>query len=214
MPMTQSGCTEALRGEILAEARRECEAIERRARDQAEALLAKAAREADTLHQERIARARAEAERRRESILATIPAEVGRMRAAHVEALLESIRAEVRRRLSAGQGFDSRRTATCLAAAAIGQMSGDAFLLNLQPADRTAFGSGLEGEVAALVGRSPLSLSVGEEAGMAEPGVMVEDVDGRQIWDNRLSARLERPWPQLRRQIATQASLLDVGLWR
>jgi vacuolar-type H+-ATPase subunit E/Vma4 len=39
-------------------------------------------------------------------------------------------------------------------------------------------------------------------------GVIVEDAEGRQMWDNRFLKRLERMWPELRRHIAVQVSFV------
>ena len=80
------------------------------AREQdAEVILTNAAAEADRLRKERLDQARAEASRRSELILATVSVETGRLRAARVEALLESVREEARRRLQAREGFDYQR---------------------------------------------------------------------------------------------------------
>jgi vacuolar-type H+-ATPase subunit E/Vma4 len=46
---------------------------------------------------------------------------------------------------------------------------------------------------------------------MSGGGVIVHDAAGRQVWDNRLAPRLERLWPELRRQLAAQTGLLSPG---
>lgn len=196
-----------LREEILADARRQSDEIILRARQDAEALLAKAAAEAARLRQERLDQARAEAARRKELILATVPAEAGRLHAARVEELLESLHDEVRRRLSARDGFDYRESLAALAAEAIKQMHGNAFVVKLSAADRAAFGDELAREVAVRVGRS-LNLTVSNDAALKGSGPIIEDAERRQVWDNRLLARLERLWPELRRQIAVQTALV------
>ena len=105
-----------LREEILAEARRVSEEIVNRARQDAEALLADAAVEADMVREEQLDRARAEAARRRELILATVPVEAGRMRVGRIESLLESVHEEARQRLLAHDGFEYREAVITLAA--------------------------------------------------------------------------------------------------
>ena len=54
--------------------------------------------------------------RQSELILATVSVETGRLRAARVEALLESVHEEARQRLLAREGFEYRETVIALAA--------------------------------------------------------------------------------------------------
>ncbi len=199
---------EILCAEILADARRASEEIIHRAQREAEALLANAAAEADKARQERLAQARAEAARRKELTLATVPVETGRLRSARIEELLQSVREEVARRLLARAGFDYRETIIALAAEAVKQMPGSAFVVKLSAADGTAFGDGLAEEIARRVGRSPLHITISKDSAEKDGGVIIEDVGGRLVWDNGLLARLERFWPELRRQIAIQTSLV------
>lgn len=199
---------EILCAEILADARRASEEIIHRAQREAEALLANAAAEADKARQERLAQARAEAARRKELTLATVPVETGRLRSARIEELLQSVREEVARRLLARAGFDYRETIIALAAEAVKQMPGSAFVVKLSAADGPAFGDGLAEEIARRVGRSPLHITISKDSAEKDGGVIIEDVGGRLVWDNGLLARLERFWPELRRQIAIQTSLV------
>jgi hypothetical protein len=69
-------------------------------------------------------------------------------------------------------------------------------------------GEGLAGEIAHRVGRSPLNVTISSDATLTGGEVIIQDVEGRQVWDNGLLARLERFWPELRRQIAIQTSLV------
>jgi vacuolar-type H+-ATPase subunit E/Vma4 len=209
--MPNQNAPNILREEILADARREGDEILGNTRQGAEALIAKAAAEADKLRQERLDQARAEAARRKESILATVPVEAGRLRAARVEELLESVHDEVRRRLTARDGFNYRESLAALAAEAIKQMHGSAFIVKLSAADRAAFGDELAQEIACRVGQS-LNLTVSNDAALKESGPIIEDVEGRQMWDNRLLARLERLWPELRRQIAVESALVTENM--
>jgi vacuolar-type H+-ATPase subunit E/Vma4 len=206
--MPDQDAAERLREEILAEARRDRDDILLRARREAEALVAKAAAEAARLRQERLEQSRAEAVRRKEMILARVPVEAGRLRAARMQALLESIHDEAHRRLKARDGFDHRAVVATLAAEAISQMHGSAFVVKLSPADRAAFGDELPDALTRLAGRT-LSLEISNDTALMEPGVIVQDTAGSQVWDNRLLARLERMWAELRRQIAVQTALVS-----
>ena len=182
---TNQNSTEILREEILADARREGEEIILRARQDAEAFLTNAAAEADQVRQERLDQARAEAARQSELILATVSVETGRLRAARVEALLESVYEEARQRLLAREGFDYQETVIALAADAIRQMAGDAFVVKLSEAEQTILGDGLAEEIARRVGR-PVNITISYEEDITGGGVVVEDAEARQVWDNRL----------------------------
>lgn len=197
-----------LREEILAEARRQSEGILERARQYAEDILATAAAEAEKVRREELERARTEAARRTELILATVPVEVGRMRVARVESLLESVHEEISQRLLAHDGFEYREAVIALAARAADRMTGAAFVLKLPEAGRTLLGDGLAEEVTHRVGRSDLNVTLSYESDVTVDGVIVEDVEGRQMWDNRFLKRLERMWPELRQHIAVQTSLV------
>ncbi len=204
---TNADSTELLREEILVEARKEAEELILRARQDAEAFLARAAAEAEEMRRERIDQARKEAARRSELILATVPVETGRLRAARVEALLGSVYEEARRRLIERTGFDYREVLVTLASDAIGRMAGNGFTVNLSETDRAVVGDQLAGEIENRVGR-PVTITVSFRRDMGESGVVIEDGDGRQVWDNRLTKRLERLWPEMRRFIAVQAAFV------
>ncbi len=197
--------------EILATARHESGEIVRRAKEQAQALLAKAVAEADKLRQDRLAQARAEADRRTELMLATVPVEAGRARSARIEVVLDACREAVRQRLQARVGFDYREALIQLAVEAVGRMAGEQFVVKLSPADHALYGAGLAEAIANRVNHSPLKVAVTEDLSVTGGGPVVEDGDGRQVWDNRLEARLERLWPGMRRQLAGQAGLVDLG---
>jgi len=200
--------TEKLREEILADAGREAEKIVMRGRQDSEALLANAAAEADRLRRERLDEANAEAARQSELILATVPVEIDRLRAARIEALLATIYEEAGDQLLAREGFEYRKTLVALAAHAILRMEGDAFVVKLSEADQAALGDALAQEISGRVGR-PVKITISSAQDISEGGVVVEDEEARQVWDNRLLKRLERLWPELRRQIAAQANFVQ-----
>jgi vacuolar-type H+-ATPase subunit E/Vma4 len=198
--------TDVLCAEILAEARRESEVILRHAQSEAGRVLAAGNAEAEKIEHEQIEQARVEAARREGMVLASIAVEASRIRAAHIEKLLESIRQEIQRHLSAGD-LDRHAVVVTLATEAIRQMSGNDFILKICPADQAAFGEDIIGKIAGRARRSPLNLIVTADAAVTN-GIIIESANGLQVWDNRLTARLERLWPELRRQIAIQAALV------
>jgi vacuolar-type H+-ATPase subunit E/Vma4 len=199
--------TEILCEEILEDARREGKEIVLRAKKDAEAFLAGAIAQADRLRRERLDHAHQEAARRSELILATVPVETGRLRAARVEAVLESLREEACRQMLARKGLEYREAVIAIASHAISQMAGAVFVAKVPDIDRTILGDGLSDEIVCRVGR-PVSVTVLYEPDITEGGVVVEDAEARQVWDNRLAKRLERLWPELRRQIAVQAGFV------
>lgn len=200
--------SQTLCAEILAEAQRQSEAILHRARGEAEALLARAVADLEKTRQDRLSAVRAEAARRTELILAAVPVEAARLRAARIEAVLQSIHEEVHRRLLARDGFNYRETILRLAVEAVSRMVGSAFVVKLSPSDRVTLGKGLAEEIARRIERSPpLIITISDEPAITEGGLIVQDAEGRQVWDNRLPMRLERLWPELRRQIALRTSL-------
>lgn len=211
MTTTNQNSPEALSEEILAEARRESDALIQGARRAAEDILAKATAEAAKVRQERLDQARGEAARRKELILATVSVESGRLRAARAEALLDSIHETVRQWLASRDRVEYREILVRLAVEALNRMAGDSFVVKLSVADHGAFGRGLADEICRRAGRSSLNITVAGEPSMTENGVIVTDAEGRQVWDNRLPARLQRLWPELRRLVAVNTSLLPGG---
>lgn len=209
MASSSQNASDVLREEILADARREAEQMLAASRLEAGALLAKAQEEANRERRTLLDAASAEAARQTESTLSTAMIEAGRLESACLEALLQSIHDNAVRQLLGRQGFDYRECLVTLAADALSRMAGDVFVLKLSPADRTAAGSGFAGEVMRRVKRTPLRLTVAEDSCITDGGLVVQDADARQIWDNRLTVRFERMWPDLRRQLAAQAGLIE-----
>ena len=208
MAFPEPNSPDALSEEILAEAGRECDEIIRRAQQESGLILAAATVEAEKIRREKLDAARAEAARRTELMLATIPVETGRLRSARIEAILENIREEARRQLQA-RNFDGHETVVALATEAVRRMPGTDFVLKISAADHAAFGDKLAGEICQRAGRSPLNLTVSADPAMTGGGVMMQDVAGIRIWDNQLLSRLERLWPELRRQIAARTLLVE-----
>lgn len=202
------GSAEVLRAAILADARHEADALIARAKEQARTLLAESLAAAASARQERLDRARAEAARRRDSMLATVPVEAAQFHASRVEAVLQSVKEEAGRRLRNRLGFDIRQAIVALAVEAIQPMAGSAFVIRLSPEDCAAVGTGLVGEILHRLGRPNLRVSLSQDATVTG-GPIVQNPDGSQVWDNRLDARLARLWPDLRQQIAQQSGLLE-----
>ncbi len=194
--------------EILAEGQRSSEQVLRRAREDAAALLEQTSAAAERWRQDRLVQARAEAARRVELTLATVPVEARRRQAAEVEALLEHIHERARHDLAELPEATRREAVTALAAEAIRQMAGDEFVVKIAEGQPSAIGNGLAEEITRRLSPFAKRLTVLFDTSLSENGPVVQDPEGRQVWDNRLLARLERLWPELRRQIAVRTSLV------
>lgn len=204
---TNQDATEKLHEEILSDARMEAEKIVFRAKQDAEAFLTNAAAEANRVGQERLDQAREEAARRSALILSVVTVETDRFRAARIEALLESVYDEARQRLLDREDFEYRETVINLASNAISRMAGSAFVVKLPDTEKTTVGNNLADEIVRRVGQ-PVSITISYEQDTAGGGVVVEDAEAHQLWDNRLLRRLARLWPELRRQIALGAGFV------
>jgi vacuolar-type H+-ATPase subunit E/Vma4 len=200
-----------LRKEILAEARKQSEEILQGAQQEAEALLAKARDEANEIQNQILQQARSEGVRRAESVLATVLVEAGRLRSDAIERLLESIRQEALQRLSVRDRVEYRKAIIALAVEAVRQMEAERFIIRVSVADYTAFGKSVAEDIVRCFGRADLALTVSGDAAIKAAGVIVQDQAGRQIWDNQFGSRLDRGWPELRRQVAIQTGIIALS---
>lgn len=189
--MEEKENAEALVQEILAMARRDSAGIVAKAEAEAGGRLAAAAAEAEREGRAGLEAARAAAERRGQMLLAAVPLEAARLRAARLEALLSAVKGAALDKLAR----EPRGGAAALAAEALKGMEGDSFELTL-PSGGGA-GEALTAEIERLSGRKGLALKFLEDPALGG-GVLARGAAGRQYWDNSFKARLERFWPELR----------------
>lgn len=202
---------ELMRQEVLEEARRQKEEILNAARREAEDIVVKARGESERFRKERLDAARAEAARRGDAILATVSVEAGRVRALRIEELLRTIHDQAQERFGTRSGFDFRETVVRLSSGALQQMDGETFRLRLSVQDCQVCGDGLAADIRKLSDHPALVLQILADSTLKDGEVLIEDEAGRQVWNVSLDARLERCWPELRRQIAAQAEFLAKG---
>lgn len=195
---------EGLRNEILAAAHLEADRILEQARHESEALQMGTETVESKAAEKKMTAARQDAARRKEQILATLPVETARLHAAHLESLLQSIHDEIQRRLQARQGFDYREALVSSAVYAVRRMAGETFVVELAPDDHLTLGDTLAGEIVRRSGKPNLQVSLVPQPAIREGGLIVWDGDRHQVWDNRLTVRFERLWPELRRQTASE----------
>jgi vacuolar-type H+-ATPase subunit E/Vma4 len=228
---TSARSEEVLRDEILAGARRQAEERLSRAKADAEALLVKTEADAAKEKAEKLQSARTAAQTLSEQIMGRLPVDVGRMRSARVETLLESVHAEVRRRVVAREGFDYRQAVIALVARAVARMEGSRFVLSLSETDQNVLREwpwskdgvvslpepGVDpdkrwrGEVQRRTGRKGLELTLAPEPAKVAGGVVVRDAEGRQMCDDSLESRLARFLPAARREIAVQTGVIPTS---
>lgn len=203
LEMTQ---TERLREEILGDARKKAEEIINNAKKEGEAILLNAQVQAEKVKKEIIDSAYKQAERKSELILATVPVETTRFKAEHIESLLDSVYEEAYKKLQNIEGMDYPEVLINLAVDAINKMVGDIFNIKISWSGFNLDGDYLVQEITNRIGR-PVTVTISEETNIMGSGIIIEDNEGRQIWDNRLVERLKRLWPAMRRKIAS-----DIGL--
>jgi vacuolar-type H+-ATPase subunit E/Vma4 len=202
---------ELLCQEILADAKRKCDEILQAAHKEVAALLARTDAENESYRKIKLEAAGKDAAGRRESVIDTASVEARRMESEYIESLLQSIQGKIRRRLQVREGFDCREILLNLAAEAICNMSSDKYAIRLSAADREALGIDWRDEIRRRTGRNNLEIAIKDDPGIAGGGLIVEDQEGVEVWDNRLTARLQRMWPELRILIAGQTGLLDLA---
>jgi V/A-type H+-transporting ATPase subunit E len=196
-----------LRDEILADAQRQAQRLIRKAEREAKSVLDKAAADIQEERSSKLEAAQAKADRKRTLITATVPVEIGRMRAARVEQELLALRDQVRAKLRQREGYEYVETLASLAVEALASMEGETFVLELSEADRQAVGDALAASVEQRVQRPNITVTVSPKPAPIDSGVIVRDQQGRQVWDNSLDARLDRMWPMLRSQIAEHVGI-------
>ena len=207
MSQTNTRSHDVLRDEILADAQRQAERMIRKAERDAQGIVDKATVESRQEREAKLAAARATAEHQRALTLATVPIEIGRLRAIRVERELSALGDQVRVKLLTRQGYPYGGSLATLAAEAIAHMEGNEFVLELSPDDLRDFAATLAEAVRERTQRADVTVTVGAVPADITAGVLIRDGEGRQIWDNRLDARLRRMWPLLRSRIAEQLGL-------
>lgn len=206
--VTEQAPQERLREEILADGRRQAERLLRRARQEAQRLGEAAAAEAGRFREETLARARQRADQLVRMRLAKVPVEQKRLRAAHVEAQLDAIRREAEQLLEPSRLRLARAELLPLIARAAAGMAGERLVLRLSPADRETLGDAFIDDLRRLTGKPGLHIGWGEPLPDGASGPLLQDEEGRQEWDNRLTSRLSRAWPALRRTLAAATGLV------
>lgn len=203
------GTTHPLVSEIASDAARESGRILESARSEAAAWLASAQAQAGQEREHRLHQAREHAARLSARILATIPLEERRLRAMRIESLLQDLRGRLDQRLRFEAAAHPRATAIRLAAEALRGMEGTGFNIHTSPLSLLEPESRVREELRRQMDLPALAVRLVVDASLPPGGVVVEDAAKRQYTDNRPSSRLDRLWPELRRQIAQVPDLFQ-----
>ena len=203
---------EQLCQEILADARKDCHIILETARQKAEALLAKSTVENESYRKTKIASASNEAATKRESVFATAKVEARLIESKQLETLFQSIYDKIKNRLQSREGFDYREMLFNLAAEAICNMTAHKYTIRLSADDHKIPGTDWQDEIRRRTGRNTIEVIIADDSSISGGGLLVENYEGGVVWDNRLLSRLQRMWPELRIQIASQTGLLDIAI--
>ena len=209
MEKNEQQAQDVLRDEILADAKRQAERVLKQARQEAGEVAETAAAELSAWSGRQLDTTRAEAKHRADMILAGLPVETGRLRANRIESLLQLIHDEARQQLVSRDGLDQRQMLINLSANAIRKMSGNRFSISLPEADRRLLGDGEVEAIRLAAGRPDLVLEIIGDPENRDAGPVVRGNDGKELWDNRLTERLERLWPELRLKIAAYTALIE-----
>lgn len=202
MTITDRDSSVLLCEEIIANARRESDEILSQARKDAEFLRCRAGEEAGEARLKRLEDARLEGDRRKEITRASTFVECRRLRLSRIEAVLDSIRSEIREKIAAPperKGYGE--SVVNLALDAIKRMKGNDFTVRLREEDRPLLDGDVAGLIAARAGNPDMHITVSFEPLATGGGPIVEDASGHQVWDNTYLARIDRLWPDLRRII-------------
>ncbi len=193
---------ESLCAGILDEARAEAERLILLARQEAQSYLGTTTGAEEEKRQEKLSLAEKECARRKARMQASLPVERERLRAIRLETLLTTIHDEIQHRLQTHDGFNYPDMLVALAAQAITRMTGTDFIVSVSPADYAAMGPNFAESIFQHTGKSGLIIHIESDPKLVEGGLFIRDSVGHQEWDNRLSVRLQRLWPDLRLQLA------------
>lgn len=196
-----------LQQELLADAEHKAERALGRARSDAAKALAAVQDEQAKVREQRLQEARREAEARAHAITARIRHEVQRRWLTLREEGLERLFAEVLPRLEGGHGFDRERSLRQLLQEALEATGPIAVRVRLSPDSAALLTAEATAEVCSQAwpnADAPPSVGRVTDASL-RPGVVVESIDGRFVFDNTYATRLERLRSPLR-------SLVSAGM--
>ncbi len=197
--------TDMLADQILADARKQCGPIRRRAERERESTLRRARQDAERKRDQIVRRAEQKAEVESHRMHARTELEVENIKRQAQEQIL----LQARRQATEGLREQTRRghyaeQLVRLALAAVRAMKGARFELVLREEDKAHAEKIIEAlrqRTSGDLGRQ-VEVAVAQETVRAGGGLIVRSADGRQVCDQTFEARLRRLWEELREEIA------------
>jgi V/A-type H+-transporting ATPase subunit E len=195
----------ALEEEIVADAERQAQRLERQAQREADRIKEEAREKAEEEAERTRRRAEERAEQERARAEALIGQEVAATRRRARQQILEEVRDRALQKLR--ELADDDRYADVLvqlAVRAVDAMEGERFELVLRDEDRERLADDLPGRVAEAVEDQldrQVELTVSDESLDGSGGLVVRDESGRQMADQTFEGRIERLWSPIRQEL-------------
>jgi len=195
----------ALEKEILADAERQAERLDRQAQREADRIKEEAREKAEREAERTRRRARRRAAQESSRAEALIEQEAAGVRRRARQQILEDIRDRAVETLCGLPGTNGHDEVLVeLGVRAIVAMEGESFELVLREEDRDRFDGELAGRLSKAVeqrlGRE-VEITVSEESLDGSGGLLVRDDAGRQVADQTFEGRMERLWEPIRQEL-------------
>ena len=200
----QRGEHQALRQEILEDARRKARRILEKAQREVNTLKEQAQADLEKLRRAILDQARVRAERRATTILAPLDVEARRETLNRQDEVVQDAFRKALAKLANVESYDYNAVLTRLVVAAVNQMAGAAFIVTVNERDRSRLSHQFLAGATELIRKDldrTVSLSPASNID-TPPGVIVTVPDGRQMVDNTFPARLNRFSTELRLEVA------------
>ncbi len=196
---------EVLGAEVIADAERRAERVRRRGQRDAERIRQKAEEQAGQTSEDILTEAQRRAERVSQMVLATVEVEALKVRLALKEEVIGAALEAAWQRLLAKDDYEYVTVLVELAAAAIAQMPGEEFVVQLGDDDTGRSGEEVcrrIEEAVSVGGGRQVRVQLSAEHPRIAAGCVVFSADGRLRYDNSFEARRHRLYQQLRQAAA------------
>lgn len=210
-PAPEASVEQVLGDEVIADARRRAERIGRRGQREAERIRKKAEKQAHEVAQAILDDAHQRAQHSAQMVLATLEVEAHKANLALREEVVQASLEAAWQKLLAKDDYDYPAALSRLAAAAVAQMPGEEFVLQLAQEDGDRLTDGLCERIEQAVRREKqreVKVRLSPEPSRFVGGCVVFSADGRLRYDNSFEARRRRLHQHLR-QSAARALFAD-----
>lgn len=195
----------ALEEEIVADAERQAQRLERQAQREADRIREEAREKAEKEADRTRRRAEERAEQERARAEALIGQEVAATRRRARQQILEEVRDRALQKLRELADDDRYEDVLVqLAVRAVDAMEGDRFELLLRDEDKEGLGDDLPGRVAQAAEEQldrEVEIALSDESLDGSGGLLVRDESARQVADQTFEGRMERLWSPIRQEL-------------